>query len=439
MSAPAWRANPAPALGGSIVVPGDKSISHRVMLLGAVAEGPLEVRGFLQSEDCLATRHAIESLGARVEDRGDGNLKVLPPERLMAPSGPLDFGNSGTGIRLMTGLLSGRGVAAVLDGDHSLRRRPMERVAAPLRSMGAGIETSAGRPPLRISSRDRLEAIDYDLPVASAQVKSALLLAGLSAQGRTVVRQPAVCRDHTERLLESLGCAVERGEWGAAVTGPSRPAGGHVVVPGDFSSAAFFIVAGLLAGGDTPIELQGVGMNPTRTGLLDILRMMGGRIEVLRPREESGEPVADLCVRRTDLVGVDLPPEVVPLAIDELPALFVAAAYARGETRVRGAEELRVKESDRIAVMARGLEAVGVDVSEQPDGLLIRGGGMTGGVVDSGGDHRVAMSFAIGAARASGPIEILDVANVATSFPRFEHAAGTLGLSIESLHARHGT
>ncbi|NGX16454.1 3-phosphoshikimate 1-carboxyvinyltransferase [Wenzhouxiangella sp. XN24] len=437
MSAAGWRVNPAPTLGGSIVVPGDKSISHRVMLLGAVAEAPLEVQGFLQSEDCLATRHAVESLGARVEELADGGLRVLPPEQLRAPSVPLDFGNSGTGIRLMTGLLAGHGLAAVLDGDESLRRRPMERVAAPLRSMGARIETTAGRPPLRISGQARLEAIDYALPVASAQVKSALLLAGLSAEGRTVVRQPAVCRDHTERLLESLGCPVERGEWGAAVTGPTRPSGGQVVVPGDFSSAAFFIVAGLLAGGEAPIELQGVGMNPTRTGLLDILRMMGGRIEISSPREESGEPVADLRIWRADLVGADVPPELVPLAIDELPALFVAAAYARGETRVRGAEELRVKESDRIAVMARGLEAVGVEVSEQADGLLIRGGGMRGGVVDSGGDHRVAMSFAIGAARASGPIEILDVANVATSFPGFEQAAATLGLSVEPLHAEH--
>jgi len=439
MSAPAWRVSPAPALCGTLRVPGDKSISHRVMLLGTVATGPLEVQGFLWSEDCLATRRAVESLGAHVEELAGGKLKISPPDRLVASLAPLDFGNSGTGIRLMAGLLAGQGLTAVLDGDASLRRRPMERVAAPLRRMGAVIETSGGHPPVKITGQGRIEAIDYDLPVASAQVKSAILLAGLSAEGRTVVRQPAICRDHTERLLESLGCPVERGDWGAAITGPARPMGGQVIVPGDFSSAAFFIVAGLLAGGDAPIELQGVGMNPTRTGLLDILRMMGGRIEVSRPREESGEPVADLCVRRTDLVGVDLPPEVVPLAIDELPALFVAAAYARGETRVRGAEELRVKESDRIAVMARGLEAVGVDVSEQPDGLLIRGGGMTGGVVDSGGDHRVAMSFAIGAARASGPIEILDVANVATSFPRFEHAAGTLGLSIESLHARHGT
>lgn len=426
---------PAQPLDGCLVVPGDKSISHRVMLLGAVASEPLEVRGFLRSEDCQATRRAVVSLGARVEDLTGDTLRVSPVEPLAAPAAPLDFGNSGTGIRLMAGLLAGRGVTAVLDGDASLRRRPMERVAAPLRAMGARIETCDGRPPLKIAGHGALAAIDYTLPVASAQVKSAILLAGLSAEGRTVVRQPAVCRDHTERLLASLGCAVERGDWGAAVVGPTRPAGGQVIVPGDFSSAAFFIVAGLLAGGDAPIELQGVGMNPSRTGLLDILRMMGGRIEVLRPREECGEPVADLHVWRGELEGVDVPPELVPLAIDELPALFVAAAYARGETRVTGAEELRVKESDRIAVMARGLEAVGVEISERADGLLIQGGGMAAGVVDSGGDHRVAMSFAVGAARASGPIEILDVANVATSFPGFEHAAASLGLVIERLEA----
>jgi 3-phosphoshikimate 1-carboxyvinyltransferase len=271
------------------------------------------------------------------------------------------------------------------------------------------------------------------MPVASAQVKSAVLLAGLSAEGRTVVRQPAVSRDHTERLLAALGCPVECGAWGAAVTGPARPRGGRVVVPGDFSSAAFFIVAGLLSAGDAPLELLGVGMNPTRTGLLDILTMMDGRIEITHLREECGEPVADLRIWRSELKGVDVPPELVPLAIDEFPALFVAAALAQGTTRVRGAEELRVKESDRIAVMARGLKAVGVQVVERPDGLLIGGGRMTGGTVDSGGDHRVAMSFAVAATCADDSLQILDVANVATSFPGFESSAAALGLRIQTL------
>lgn len=431
MTVPAWRVRPSGPLGGKLAIPGDKSMSHRVMLLGAIGTAPLEAQGFLRSEDCLATRHAVEALGARVEDLPDGRVRVLPPGRLVSPPGPLDFGNSGTGIRLMAGLLAGREIDAVLTGDASLQRRPMERVAAPLRRMGAKLETRDGCPPVRLLAAGPLRPIDFDMPVASAQVKSAVLLAGLSAEGRTVVRQPAPSRDHTERMLAALGCSVEAGDWGAAVVGPARPRGGRITVPGDFSSAAFFIVGGLLAGGDAPLELEGVGLNPTRTGLLDILNLMGGRIEIVRLREECGEPVADLRVWRSELKGVDVPPELVPLAIDEFPALFVAAALAAGTTRVRGAEELRVKESDRIAVMARGLQAVGIRVTEQPDGLLIEGGRMSAGTVDSGGDHRVAMSFAIAAARATGPVEVLDVENVATSFPGFAAAAASLGLGIE--------
>lgn len=431
MNSAAWRVHPGGPLAGRLTIPGDKSISHRVMLLGAIGSAPLEAQGFLRSEDCLATRRAVEALGAQVEDLPDGGVRVLPPERLRSPANALDFGNSGTGIRLMTGLLAGRGIEAVLTGDESLCRRPMERVAAPLRRMGARLETREGCPPVRVHAAGPLQAIDFLMPVASAQVKSAVLLAGLAAEGRTVVRQPAVSRDHTERMLAALGCKVEAGDWGAAVTGPTRPTGGRVTVPGDFSSAAFFMVGGLLAGGDAPLELAGVGLNPTRTGLLDILTMMGGRIEISHLREECGEPVADLRIWRSELVGIDVPPELVPLAIDEFPALFVAAALARGTTRVRGAEELRVKESDRIAVMARGLAAVGIHVIEQPDGLLIEGGRMSGGTVDSGGDHRVAMSFAVAAARARGPLDILDVANVATSFPDFEQAAASVNLAIE--------
>jgi 3-phosphoshikimate 1-carboxyvinyltransferase len=435
MSSIAWRASASRPLAGRLQVPGDKSISHRVMLLGAIGSAPLEVSGFLRSEDCLASWRAIEALGARVEEDSGERLNILPPERLESPAGPLDLGNSGTAIRLLSGLLAGRGVTAVLSGDASLRRRPMERVAEPLRLMGAALSTNAGCPPLHISPAGPLRAIEYSLPVASAQVKSAILLAGLSAEGRSCVRQPAPCRDHTERLMAALGCEVESGEWGAAVTGPARPGGGRVTVPGDFSSAAFFIVAGLLAGGDAPLELEGVGVNPTRTGLLDILRAMGGRIECLRLREDCGEPVADLRVWRSELSGVDVPPELVPLAIDEFPALFVAAALARGTTRVSGAQELRVKESDRLATMARGLLALGIRVIERADGLTVEGGALQSGTVDSGGDHRVAMAFAVASSRATGPVEILDVANVATSFPDFERAAATLGLEVIPLPA----
>ena len=426
----AWDVGPAGPLQGSVKVPGDKSVSHRVMLLGAVAAAPLEATGFLRSADCLATRHAVEMLGARVEDLPGDVVRVTPPERLVAPSGELDFGNSGTGIRLMTGLLAGRDIEAVLTGDASLRRRPMERVAAPLRLMGARLETAAGCPPVRLAPAGSLRPLDYDMPVASAQVKSALLLAGLAADGRTVVRQPAVTRDHTERMLAALGCPVEMGDWGAAVEGPCRPQGGRVVVPGDFSSAAFFIVAGLLAAGDMPLELAGVGLNPTRTGLLDILRLMGGRIELCNQREACGEPVADLRVWRSELRGIDVPPELVPLAIDEFPVLFVAAALATGRTRVRGAEELRVKESDRIGVMARALAAAGIEVSEHPDGLDVVGGRLRPATIDSAGDHRIAMAFAVGAARAEGPLRVLDVANVATSYPGFAADAARVGLAV---------
>lgn len=433
MNSAAWLVRPSGPLAGRLQVPGDKSLSHRVMLLGAIGTAPLEADGFLRSEDCLATRRAVEALGAQVEDLSGGGVRVVPPAQLTAPTGALDFGNSGTGIRLAIGLLAGRNIDALLTGDESLQRRPMERVAGPLRQMGAHLETRAGCPPVRIFAAGRLQPVEYTMPVASAQLKSAILLAGLAAEGRTVVRQPARTRDHTERLLAALGCEVESGDWGAAVVGPARPQGGHVKVPGDFSSAAFFIVGGLIAGGHAPLVLEGVGLNPTRTGLLEILTLMGGRVEIARLREECGEPVADLLVWRSELRGVDVPLELVPLAIDEFPALFVAAALAVGTTRVRGAEELRVKESDRIAVMARGLEALGIQVIERPDGLLIEGGALQGGTIDSGGDHRVAMAFAIGAALATGPVRILDVANVATSYPDFRQAAAAIGLAIESL------
>ncbi|NGP54611.1 3-phosphoshikimate 1-carboxyvinyltransferase [Thioalkalivibrio sp. XN8] len=425
-------ARPSGPLRGLVAVPGDKSVSHRVMLLGAVASEPLEAAGFLRSADCLATRRAVELLGAEVEDLPDGRVRVTPPKALRDPPAPLDFGNSGTGLRLMTGLLAGRRIEAELTGDASLCRRPMERVAAPLRLMGAVLDTTDGRPPVRIGRAGPLQALEYDLSVASAQVKSALLLAGLSAGGRTLVRQPAITRDHTERMLAALGCPVEMGPWGAAVTGPCRPRGGSVVVPGDFSSAAFFIVAGLLAAGDDPLVVSGVGLNPTRTGLLEILRLMGARIEVRNRRETCGEEVADLGVWRSELRGIDVPAELVPLAIDEFPVLFVAAALARGTTRVRGAEELRVKESDRLGVMARALAATGITVAEHPDGLDIEGGVLRGGTVDSAGDHRVAMAFAVAAARAAAPIRILDVANVATSYPGFAADATRLGIGLEA-------
>jgi 3-phosphoshikimate 1-carboxyvinyltransferase len=423
---------------GAVRVPGDKSISHRALMLGGIAEGTTEVRGFLESEDCLATMRAMRSLGVRIERPGPYEVLIhgVGLRGLTAPTRTLDLGNSGTAIRLMTGLLAGQGFDTELVGDASLMKRPMERVAAPLRKMGASIATSDGRPPVRIAGGARLAGIHYDLPVASAQVKSAVLLAGLYANGPTTVVEPAVTRDHTERMLLGLGCQVEAAQGRVHLTPPSSLTACSLEVPGDFSSAAFFLVAGCIASGSR-LTIEGVGINPTRTGLLDILALMGANLRLVRHRSAGAEPVADIEVRPSDLRGIEVPKHLVPLAIDEFPALFIAAACASGETLVTGAEELRVKESDRIAVMAEGLRAMGVECDVLFDGMRIRGTPGTavfsGGRVDSHGDHRIAMAFTVASLRAGGPIEILDVANVATSFPAFAHVAGGAGLCVEEL------
>lgn len=436
VSARSWVSAPTHRIGGSLSVPGDKSVSHRALLLGSVAAAPIEVEGFLDSADCRATRTAVEALGVRVESIGNDRLRVTGPgpRGLRDPAQPLDLGNSGTGIRLLTGLLAGLGIKAELTGDASLRSRPMERIAAPLRQMGARIEATDGHPPIRLHGSARggggLTGIDYTLPVASAQVKSAILLAGLSATGTTVVRQPAVSRDHTERMLQSLGAPIVFDQDHAAIKGPCVLSGGQIGVPADFSSAAFFLVAGLLRA-DQGLLIRGVGLNPTRTGLLDILRAMGGRIEIRDPRQLGAEPVGDLWVQRSVLRGIDVPPELVPLAIDEFPILFVAAAAAEGRTRVRGAAELRVKESDRIAAMAQALSAVGVGVNETEDGMDVEGGRIGSGSVDSAGDHRVAMAMAVAGLAASGPVRISDISNVDTSFPGFAGLARSVGFALE--------
>jgi 3-phosphoshikimate 1-carboxyvinyltransferase len=405
-------------------------------MLGAIAEGTTVVHGFLESEDCLATRAALAAMGVAIERRADGVVRIdgVGPHGLTAPSATLDLGNSGTAIRLMMGLLAGQRFDTRLTGDASLRQRPMERVAAPLRQMGARIETGAGgRPPVTIGGGARLHGIDYTLPMASAQVKSALLLAGLAAQGTTSVHSPGPSRDHTERMLESMGATLEETPAGAghtvALTGPVTLRGCEVLVPGDFSSAAFFIVAGCLAARDG-LVIENVGINPTRIGLLTILRDMGARIELRNERRLGAEPVADLEIVQSELHGIVVPPELVPLAIDEFPILFIAAAAAKGQTIVTGADELRKKETDRIAVMARALEAVGVEVEERPDGARIVGGRIRGGTIDSRGDHRIAMSFAVASVRAAEPIEILSTAEVATSFPNFLDVARAAGLEI---------
>ena len=433
---------PTNRVGGRITVPGDKSISHRSLMLGAVAEGTTIVRGFLASEDCLATQAALEAMGVAIERQRDGLVRIdgVGSHGLQAPSEILDLGNSGTAIRLLMGLLAGQRFDSKLTGDASLQKRPMERVAAPLRQMGARIATAdGGRPPVVVNGGARLHGIDYQLPMASAQVKSALLLAALYADGTTTVRSPGPSRDHTERMLESMGVKLTRSSAGVGhsvtVTGPATLRAREVLVPADFSSAAFFMVAGCLAARDG-LLIENVGINPTRIGLLTILRQMGAQIELRNERNLGAEPVADLWVVQSELRGIVVDPELVPLAIDEFPILFIAAAAANGETIVSGAEELRKKETDRIAVMARALEAVGVAVEERPDGARIVGGRIGGGTVDSRGDHRVAMSFAVASLRAAGPIEILNTAEVATSFPNFLEVARAAGLRIEAEDGR---
>jgi 3-phosphoshikimate 1-carboxyvinyltransferase len=427
----AWVATPVDGIGGELRVPGDKSVSHRAMMLGGIADGVTEVSGFLESEDCLATLGAMRRMGVGIERPAPERVIVRGAglRGLAAPTGPLDMGNAGTAMRLFTGLLSGQAFDTELIGDSSLMKRPMERVAGPLRLMGADIETRDGRPPVRIRGGRALHGIDYDLKVASAQVKSAILLAGLYASGQTSVTEHAVTRDHTERMLRAFGATVLQSGSRVAVTGTTRLEACSVEVPGDFSSAAFFLVAGALAARDA-LVIRNVGINPTRTGLLEILRLMGADITLDNARVAGGEPVADLVVRRSVLTGIEVPRHLVPLAIDEFPVLFVAAACARGETRVTGAEELRVKESDRIAVMAEGLRAVGVDAEPLPDGMHIRPGPIAGGAVDSHGDHRVAMSFAVASLRSRGEIRIEDVANVATSFPGFVPMARAIGADV---------
>ncbi len=433
-TSPHYRVPPVEAIGGTITVPGDKSISHRALMLAGIAEGQTSVTGFLESEDCLATLRAMRALGVRVDGPQAGAVVIngVGLHGLQAPSTPLDLGNSGTAMRLFAGLLAPQRFDSVLIGDASLTNRPMERVAVPLRSMGAVIDTRAGRPPLHIRGGNRLRAVRYDLPVASAQVKSALLLAGLYAQGTTAVTEPAPTRDHTERMLRSLGANVTVEGSCVQIDGPASLRGCALEVPGDFSSAAFFIVAACLAAKPV-LTIRNVGVNPTRTGLCEILRRMGAEIRLVNRRASGAEPVADLEIEQRELQGIVVPPELVPLAIDELPVLFIAAACARGETLVTGAQELRVKESDRLAVMAEGLRALNVDVEVLPDGLRIQGGGLSGGRVDSRGDHRIAMAFAVGSAHASGCLEIVAVANVATSFPGFVETARQIGFEIESI------
>jgi 3-phosphoshikimate 1-carboxyvinyltransferase len=410
---------PGRPLRGSVRVPGDKSISHRAALLGGLAAGVTTVEGFLRAEDCLATLACVRALGVRIDDGGD--RLTIHGGALAEPGDVLDVGNSGTTIRLLAGILAGQPFYSVVTGDASVRRRPMDRVATPLRRMGARIAGRAGGrfAPLSIDGGG-LRGIVYDTPVASAQVKSAVLLAGLFAEGETVVREPAPSRDHTERMLRGFGVAVQRNGPAVGLRGPAPLRGTAVLVPGDLSSAAFFLTAAAFVPG-SELTVTDVGLNPTRAGVLDVLAQMGADIRVWGRRDAGGEPVGSVTVRGSRLHGTVIGGELIPRAIDELPVLAVAACLADGETVIRDAAELRVKESDRIAALARELGRLGAEVAPQPDGLVIRGGGrFRGGRVQSGGDHRIAMALAVAGLCAEAPVTIDDTACIRTSFPDFE-------------------
>ncbi|MDI3262643.1 MAG: 3-phosphoshikimate 1-carboxyvinyltransferase [Fulvimonas sp.] len=428
-----WRSRAGGPLRGELTVPGDKSVSHRALMLGSIAQGTTRIRGFLEGEDTRATAAVMAQLGVRIEAPSDGERIVhgVGLDGLRGSPQPLDCGNAGTGMRLLAGLLAGQRFDSTLIGDASLSRRPMRRVTEPLARMGARIDTRDGLPPLIIHGGRRLHGIRYELPVASAQVKSALLLAGLYAEGVTEVIEPHPTRDYTERMLAAFGWPIDFSP------GHARLEGGHALhavdvdVPADFSSAAFFLVAASLVPG-SELRLRAVGLNPRRTGLLHALRLMGADIRIEHERSSGGEPVGDLVVRHAPLRGIELPEALVPDMIDEFPAFFIAAAVARGTTVVRGVAELRVKESDRLAAMAAGLRALGIAVEESPDGAVIHGGALHGGRIDSRGDHRIAMSFAIAGLVADGEVSIEDCANVATSFPGFVDLANGCGFALQT-------
>ncbi|MCI0400151.1 MAG: 3-phosphoshikimate 1-carboxyvinyltransferase [Gammaproteobacteria bacterium] len=428
----AFQVAPSGPLHGRIRVPGDKSISHRSLILGALAEGVTEVRGFLEGEDTLATMAALSAMGVKFERQDAGQIVIhgVGLHGFSAPKGPLYLGNSGTSARLFAGVLAGQPFDSELTGDASLSRRPMQRVLEPLSRMGARLTLSErGTLPLHIRGQKGLLGVDYQMPVASAQVKSCVLLAGLYAKGWTCVTEPAVTRDHTERLLLRFGYPLTREERRICVEGGRRLAATEIDVPADISSAAFFMVgAAVVEGSD--ILLEEVGINPTRTAVIEVLREMDADITVHNQRTLSGEPVADIQVRARPLHGIPIAASQVSRAIDEFPAIFIAAACARGQTVVRGAAELRVKESDRIEAMATGLKALGADAEPTEDGIIINGGHLHGGSVDSCGDHRIAMAFAIAGMAASAPIRVQNCASVETSFPKFAELARRAGLDI---------
>ena len=422
------------SLKGTIRVPGDKSISHRSIMLGSLAEGVTHVTGFLEGDDALATLASFRAMGVQIDGPKEGKVTIhgVGMHGLTAPKEDVYLGNSGTSIRLLSGLLAGQDFESTLTGDKSLSGRPMKRVTAPLALMGATIESNEGKPPLRIKKANKLKGITYTLPMASAQVKSCILLAGMYAEGKTMIIEPAPTRDHTERMLSGMGYKVDVQGDTISIEGGGTLTASNIDVPADISSATFFMVGAAISEG-SDLTLTHVGINPTRTGVINILRLMGADISLSNEKMTGGEPVADIRIKYAPLTGINIPEDQVPLAIDEFPALFVAAACAEGQTVLTGAAELRVKESDRIQAMADGLTILGIDAQSTMDGIIINGGVIGSGEVESHDDHRIAMSFAIAGLRAGGTIQINDCANVATSFPNFIALANETGLEIEEI------
>lgn len=426
--------SPVKAIQGDITVPGDKSISHRAIIFGAIARGTTTINGFLEGEDCLATLKAFQAMGVTIEGPVDRQVVIhgVGKNGLKKPKNAIDCGNSGTSMRLLAGLLAAQSFDSELNGDASLQKRPMERVSRPLMQMGAEITTTEGRPPLHIRGGRTLQGMTYEMPEASAQVKSCLLLAGMYAEGETRVIETGLTRDHTERMLTTFSYPIQKAENTITINSESDCLGTDILVPGDLSSAAFFIVAATLIPG-SELLIRNVGINPTRTGIIQILTRMGADIRLNNKRLCGEEPVADLVVKHAQLEGIDIPASLVPLAIDEFPVIFIAAACAKGQTLLHGAKELRWKESDRIGAMVEGLHQLGIEAQAFEDGLSINGGELQGGKVNSYHDHRIAMAFAIAGAVAKSSVTIKDCVNVATSFPTFVQTANAIKLAIKEL------
>ena len=427
-----FRIEPSNSIIGKVNIPGDKSISHRAIILAAIADGESRIKNFLQGEDTLATIRVFQKMGVNIKNDGDIIIvKGVGLHGLRAENPTLDFGNSGTSVRLLSGLLSAQNFSSQLIGDESLMKRPMFRIINPLQKMNAKINcTDLGTLPIKIEGGQKIEGIEYELPIFSAQLKSCLLLAGLYAEGTTKIIENMVTRDHTERMLANFSHSVIKKGNQISIKKADRLIGCEIIVPGDFSSAAYFIVAAILTP-NSNIILENVGVNPTRNAMIKIMKLMGADVELKNERLESGEPVATIYAKTSKLIGIDIPEELVPVAIDELPIILVAAACAKGKTKLSGAAELRVKESDRIQSMLDGFISLGIKVKALEDGMIIEGGQYNGGVINSNDDHRIAMAFSIAGIIAKAPIIINSCKNVATSFPEFVDTAKHLGMNID--------